>query len=182
MTKYNPDVLFDQYTATTSWVFLFVQFEGEENEIFYCIPRFQSIQSIQFITLTPYATRDYSSFLYLQINSAFISQPTLYAAPCSRLPSTLQTRKPTKGPLYPASHCTANTVSLANDIGHGAVVVVLARAHQSLIVLRIHVHLCDKVCLLSWARSMALAATRTSLCLFSFDHTRSRNHNTSCQS
>ena len=94
---------------------------------------FQSVQSVQFVTPMLCATRRYSSCLYPQINSALsISRPALYAAPCcgDGLSSTLQTCKPSEGPLCPVSHCITNTFPLANDVGHGAVVVA-PRTHTS---------------------------------------------------
>ena len=88
--------------------------------------------------------------LLLVIPLFFTYRPTQPLSPgCTffgslfRLHSTLQTCKPTEGPLCPVAHCIANTVSFANDVDHGAVVVVprtyLTVAHSRINLLSPHV-------------------------------------------
>ena len=87
----------------------------------------------------PSRSRTFSVLLVLtaqlQIKSFPTSHPGHHDAPdflCGCLPTTLQTRKRTEGPMCPFLHRTTNTISLPIDIDHDRPCgIVVPRTHTS---------------------------------------------------
>ena len=156
------------------------QVEGDENEFFYRIPVFQ----FRLVSRVRHAhALCYSLSMLVPLST---DQLSLDAAPCSGLPSILQTCKPTEVPLHSISHRTANTVSLANNVG--AMVLSFWSFATHLIVARSHVDLlspsvfCVVLRYVCFLEPVPWPSPSPGPAYAPLHYLRARSHNTSCRS